>query len=224
MIILTSLSPKHSNGANQTAAISSWNKIAKCFSLNAPEEEKDVINSYPGISIITTDRTMQHLYNKPLVNINEFFHVASKLYDDLLITNSDIIIKDIPAFKQDGITVFSRYDYIEDIIKCKKFENGFDVFYIPKKYLGIFPPSIYALGACWHDYYTPLTAINKGIPVYTFNTPYSFHKIHSVHYPQQEYFDIGEIFRWEFKFNKKYLVPHVAQKALAIINSKLIRL
>lgn len=219
MIILTSLSPNHSNAENQQAAIDSWVKHGTAMSINCKEEVELIAHKF-SIQFQQTKKTMEHIYNKPLVNINEFFTLGC----DTLLTNSDIIIPELPELNQDGITIFSRYDYTNNMAQAKKFENGFDVFYIPERFLQIFPPSIYALGACWHDYYTPLTAINKGIPVYTYNKPYCFHKIHSVHYPIQEYFDIGEVFRWEFKFNKKYLIPYVAQKALGIINNKLIRL
>jgi len=224
MIIVTSLSPNHTHATNQQAAIDSWQKFGNCVSLNSVGEISVLNNKYTGIKLCPTHRTLEHLYSKPLININEFFNFADEVDDDLLLVNSDIIINELPELKQDGITVFSRYDYTTDMNSAKKFDNGFDGFYIPEKFLQIFPPSIYALGACWHDYFTPMIAINKGVKIYTYNKPYCFHKTHEVHYPVQEYFDIGEVFRWEFKFKKKFLVPYVAQLALSIINSKLIRL
>lgn len=216
MIILTSLSPKHSNAENQQAAIDSWVPHGTAASLNC-EDEIGLLAHKFDIQFHPTAKTMQHLYGKPLVNINAFFEGN----EDILIINSDIIIQSLPELKQDGITIFSRYDYTEDKSKCKKFENGFDAFFIPAKFLHIFPPSIYALGACWHDYYTPMTAIRNNVPVYYSNKPHMLHKLHDVQYPIQEYFDIGEVFRWEFKFQKKHLIPHVAAKALGIINQNL---
>lgn len=217
MIIVTSLSPNHSNKANQQAAIDSWQKYGKCYSLNVPGE---IQVHYEGITIQETYKTMQHLYGKPLVNINDFFEFDA----DTLIINSDIIIQSLPELKHDGITIFSRHDYTEDINKAKKFENGFDAFFIPAKFLHIFPPSIYALGACWHDYYTPMTAIRNNIPIYSFRGKHTFHKLHPVQYPVHEYFDIGEVFRWEFKLNRKLQIPQIASQTLALINSKIIYL
>lgn len=218
MIIVTSLSPNHSNKANQQAAIDSWQQYGKCYSMNGVNEN---IEGFTGIEFIKTNKTMQHLYGKPLVNINAFFDNALA---DALIINSDIIIQLLPDLNQDGITIFSRHDYTEDINKAKKFENGFDAFFIPAKFLHIFPPSIYALGACWHDYYTPMTAIRNNIPIYSFRGKHTFHKLHPVQYPVQEYFDIGEVFRWEFKLNRKLQIPQIASQTLALINSKIIYL
>jgi len=219
MKILTSISPKHSNSANQQAAIESWVKYGTATSLNCKDEIALLENKFP-IIFKPTDRTMQHLYGKPLVSINAFFEGS----EDVLLINSDIIIQSLPEFKQDGITIFSRYDYTEDTTKAKKFENGFDAFFIPAKFLHIFPPSIYALGACWHDYYTPMTAIRNNVPVYYSNQPHMLHKLHDVQYPMHEYFDIGEVFRWEFKLNKKMLIPQVAANTLQIINLKMVRI
>ena len=109
MIIVTSLSPNHSNKANQQAAIDSWQQYGKCYSMNGVNEN---IEGFTGIEFIKTNKTMQHLYGKPLVNINAFFDNALA---DALIINSDIIIQLLPDLNQDGITIFSRHDYTEDI-------------------------------------------------------------------------------------------------------------
>ncbi len=221
MIIVTSLSANHSNKANQQAAIDSWQQYGKCYSMNGFNEN---IEGFTGIEFIKTDLTMGHLYGKPLVNIHSVFHFAKEKRTDLLMTNSDIIFRDLPEFKQDGVTILSRHDYDHDINASKKFENGFDVFYIPAKFLHIFPLSIYALGACWHDYSTPMVAINNNIPVYSFRGKHTFHKLHPVQYPVKEYYDIGEFFKWEFKLNRKLQVPQIASQTLALINSKIIYL
>lgn len=221
MLVVTSLSPIHSNAANQQAAIDSWQRYGKCYSLNAPGED---VSQFTGITIQETTKTMAHLFGKPLVNIHAIFEFALSKKQDLLLINSDILITELPEFQDDGISIMSRYDYDADMQESKKFENGFDAFFIPYKFLHIFPLSIYALGACWHDYHTPMVAIKNNVPLYSYHNRFTFHKLHPVQYPVQEYFDIGEFFKWEFKINKKLLVPQVAAQTLALIKSKIVYL
>lgn len=220
MIIVTSLSPNHTHAENQQTAIDSWQGIAKVYSLNSWDEWKLLVGVYKGVTLETTRATIGHLVGKHLVTIYAAMQFPSK--DDILLVNSDIIIKGLPELKQDGITIFSRYDYTDDIEKATKFINGFDMFYIPGKFHHLFPFSIYALGACWHDYFTPMIAINNNVPLYSYNQAICFHKLHPVQYPMQDYFDIGEVFRWEFKLPKKMLIPQVAAMTLAKINSYII--
>ena len=51
---------------------------------------------------------------------------------------SDIVLRELPILKEDGMTIFSRYDYTEDMNDNKMFVHGFDVFFIPHNILHIF--------------------------------------------------------------------------------------
>ena len=208
MEIVTSLSPNHSCKENQIDAIHSWKGFGRCYSLNHPKEIP--LLSYD-IEFIDTLRTVESIVGKPLININSILDFAK---DDLLYINSDIILKDLPAFKQDGITILSRYDYNQDISEGVLFPHGYDAFYIPKQFLHVFPPSIYALGAAWHDYWIPKWCILKGIPLYYPQGRFAFHKIHPVQYSQTEWLRIGEYFRWEFQLPKELTIPQIATKTI----------
>lgn len=204
MVIISSLSPTHSCKDNQINAIASWKQYGECYSLNHPKEKP--LLDYD-IAIKETNSTVEPLFGKPLININSILNFAT---DDLLYVNSDIILKDLPVFKQDGITILSRYDYEEDISKATLFAAGYDAFYIPKQFLHVFPPSIYALGAAWHDYWIPKWCILKGIPLYYPTGKFAFHKVHPVQYSMLEWIRIGEYFRWEFQLDKALTIPQVA--------------
>ena len=101
MIIVTSLSPHHSCKANQSTAIASWKQYGECYSLNNPAEIP-LLKDYD-IEIIPTGRTVHPILNKHLININSILDFANDR--DLLYVNSDIILKNLPTFKQDGITL-----------------------------------------------------------------------------------------------------------------------
>lgn len=201
MVIVTSLSCNHENADNQLAAIESWNKITSdVYSLNSKKEADVLREMYPeNIIFITTHHTVEHIVGRPLVSINAVLDFARGVGEDLLLLNSDIILKELPELKDDGLTIFSRYDYIDNFDDAKKFENGFDVFYIPKKFLNIFPSSIDALGNPWWDYSLPLTAIRKGVPLYYPTGRFAFHKLHNTQYSIEEWTYLAEYFNWQFK-------------------------
>jgi hypothetical protein len=216
MVIATSLSPNHICNNNQAQAIQSWQKFGKCYSLNHPSE---IINS--GITALKTLKTVQSILGKPLVNINAFFDFALKNDRDLLLINSDIVLTDLPKFKQDGITAINRYDYTNTFEDSQFFQAGFDAFYIPKQFLTIFPPSVYALGSPWHDYWIPKRAMEQNIPLYLAHG-FAYHKVHNTQYNDAEWFRMGEYFKWEFQLQGT--VPEIASRTIGEIRSKLINI
>lgn len=222
MIIATSLSPGHANSDNQQAAINSWQKYGACFSINTGLEIGDLSEKYTGVKFIGTSNTIEAYAKKPLVNINEFFSLAANIGDDLLLVNSDIILHDMPEMKQDGITIFSRYDYTNNIENGKIFKAGFDVFYIPKQFLTSFPPSVYALGMAWFDYWIPYHCMTTGIPVYYAKGKHAFHKLHQTQYSYENWIKFGEFFRWQFGLNGRTGIQIIASNTLTAIKSKLI--
>lgn len=200
MIIVTSISPSHKNMHVQKECINSWIQFGPCYSLNTDKEIGQIgEDSYTGIKFISTDRTVDALfYGKSLVSVNAIIDFAKSMREDLLVINSDIYLRSLPEFKQDGITIISRHDYEETMGISQIFSAGYDVFFIPKKLLGIYPPSIYALGAAWHDFMWPYRAIVKNIPVYYPTAKHAFHKKHDIQYSLEEWYRIGQYFAWEF--------------------------
>lgn len=222
MIICTSISPFHSNLESQVSAVKSWQQYGEVYSLNTKGEIPRLEPCFSNVTFIETDKTMEDIAGKPLVNINAFFEFAKGRNEDLLLINSDIFLSALPELKKDGITILSRHDYSEDMSDSKIFSAGFDGFYIPNNFLSIFPPSVYSLGAAWHDYFTPMKAILKGVPVYWPKEKFLFHKIHRTQYDYEQWILFGEYFRLDFKINKQLSVPHMATKYLNEIKTSAI--
>lgn len=222
MLIITSVSPNHKNSINQHFAINSWQKHGRCISMNTAAEIEVLQKEYSNIELIETKKTVYPLLNKKLVNINALIEFAEGWEEDLLIINSDIIIKELPELKQDGITIFSRYDYEEDMDKNEMFIWGFDGFFIPKYFLNIFPPSVYALGACWFDLSIPLRAIQSGVPLYYPRGKFIFHKKHEAQWLQSEWDRMGLYFSWEYSFDEKMTCGQIATAAMNTIKTKMI--
>lgn len=220
MIIITSLSAGHSNKDNQHNAITSWQEYGKCYSMNNANEISKLEQVYTGVKFVKTDRTLQQLIGKPLVSINAMIDFAKEKEENLLLINSDIVLAGLPELKMDGITIFSRYDYANSFEDAKMFVHGFDVFFLPHKFLSIFPPTIYGMGACFWDHSIPYRAIVNDIPVYWCKGEKVFHKTHPTQYDYKEWEYMGEFFKLEFKLNKQWPIPKVTTTILPIIKSK----
>jgi hypothetical protein len=224
MNIITSISTNHKNSDQQLTALKSWQPHGKCYSLNSEKEISILKNQgYGGVEFVQTDRIIEHYIGKPLVSINAIIDFAKSLEGDLLLINSDILLIGLPELKQDGITIFSRYDYTNTFEDAKMFPHGFDVFHIPKQFLNIFPPSIYGLGATHWDHSIPFHVMVKNIPLYSPKERYAYHKIHEIQYNIRQWEYIGEFFRWEFKFQKQLLIGQIATMAMQRINNYLTR-
>lgn len=218
MIIVTSLSPKHSNSVNQHAAIASWKQFGECFSLNHVSEIDSLQGEGYDIEIIETDQTIQHIFGKPLVTVSALIEFAKKREEDLFVINSDIFVKSLPELKDDGLTIFSRFDYKEDMEQNSIFPHGFDGFYIPFKFLFIFPPTLFALGSCFHDYWWPFVFMYQKLPVYYPEGKYLFHKLHDA--PNVTLWEkMGQLFAWEFGYDRSLTISQVNTHSLGKIRS-----
>ncbi len=98
--------------------------------------------------------------------------------------------------------------------------DGFDAFIVPYKYLNIYAPSAYAMGACWWDFWVPYTAIKKKIPVYFVKEKIAFHKNHLIQYNQSEWKKFGEYFRWHEGLDSFKNIEHLCSHVYGIIKNK----
>lgn len=214
MIALTSISPNHKNFENQLTAIKSWQKAGyKVISLNA-KSEIGQLNRFKDVEFVENSRTNEALFRKPYTIISAIIDHAKTLnHDYFLILNSDIIINDkrditesIIQRSESGLIIMNRYDFDEDMEICKRYDLGFDGFFINKKWLDIFPQSVLCLGQCFWDYWLPYQAVLARVPIYRFKEPYLYHKKHPVQYSTEDYLATGRIFEGEISV----LDPRVA--------------
>lgn len=195
---------------------------AYVYSLNTAEEIEILKDKYIGVEFIQTDRTVKEYFGKDLVSINALIDFAKEKNEDLLLINSDIFIENLPPLLKDGVTIFSRYDYEDDIENAQMFIYGFDLFHIPKQFLSIFPPVIYGLGNCWYDLGLPYRAIFKKIPVYYPQGKFIYHKKHLIQYNHLEWERTYDFFNWEFNIDKNMKAPQAATLVMKVIKNKAI--
>jgi hypothetical protein len=185
MIAITSISPGHKNFENQFNAIESWINVGyKVISLNS-KEEIEKLSDFKNVEFVETTRTNERLFEKPYVLVSAIIdHLKTREEEYFLIINSDIVINDYLNFTENlkdiskkGIIIMNRSDYSEDIGVAKRYDLGFDGFFINKKWLHIFPQSVLCLGQCFWDFWVPYQAILSGVDIYKLNEPYLFHKM-----------------------------------------------
>lgn len=206
--VYTSISPKHINMDNQVNAVKSWLKYGlNVYSLNSPEEYKILKPLFPKeVNFIPCGKTTKHIFGKPCILIN---HMIDHFYDTskddvLMLVNSDIVldmnasfIKNISKLSQVCIPIAHRNDYTGDFIKSKKYSFGFDVFFINRKFVKIFPPSVYSMGQTWWDYWVPYIAIKNKVTVFLIQEAFAFHKEHPIQYNTKDWIKMTEYFKWE---------------------------
>lgn len=216
MIALTSISPGHSNFESQLTAVKSWIKAGyKVVSLNS-KTEIDQLKGFKDVEFIETQRTNEVLFKKPYTHISAIIDYAKTLnHDYFLILNSDIIINDkrsitdsIVQRSESGIIIMNRYDFDDDMEVCKRYDLGFDGFFINKKWLNIFPQSVLCLGQCFWDYWLPYQAVLAKVPIYRMREPYLFHKKHTIQYSSEDWVSTGRIFEGEVSVLDPRVVGH----------------
>jgi hypothetical protein len=224
MLIITSISPNHKNSQNQIEAIKSWLPYGNVYSMNNADEIKRIDKKdYPGVSFLPTTRTIEQLFGIPRVSINAMIDVAKLHCKDLLLINSDILIERLPEFQNDGVTILSRYDYTNSLSDAIHFEFGFDLFYLPKEFLELYPPSMYGMGSTWTDFSIPYRMLVNGIKVYWPQCKCLYHKTHELQWNFDEWNRMGNYFRWEFNLESHLMVEQIATQILAEIKNRVIK-
>jgi len=209
-VAITSISPTHVNGEVQFMATKSWEDLGYLpVSLNHPSEIEILKDKYPHVKFIPTLRTMEMLYGKKYVAINAMMDWAKEQdFESVLIINSDIILEFSLAYNKlsvfrltlcnEGLVVIKREDFNnDDRSDAKRYDYGMDAFLIHKKFLNIFPQSVYCMGQTWWDFWVPYTALKNKLPIYLVREPMAFHKAHNTQYTAKEWVRMTNYFQWE---------------------------
>jgi len=205
MIALTSISPTHINKGIQRKAVESWKRLGmEVYSFNHPFEIPR-LSEYTGVNFISTEQTMQHVFKKPYVQITAMIDWAKKQNEEqFLLINSDIelafdkhLLVKVKNELKDKMIICHRNDYLKNKKAAEPYILGIDVFFIDRKFLGIFPPSLFCMGNCHWDYNIPFTAIKNGIEVVNLQNRFAYHKKHHVQYSEKNWEITGKYFMLE---------------------------
>ena len=191
MIAITSLSPTHINSGIQQKAIDSWLKLGlKCYSFNKVSEIEMLSNKFTGIQFVPTTKTMEASFGKPYVSISAMIDWAKEQdCEEFCFINSDIelgydvkLLGRIKSRMFTSVVISNRFDYDKKKVNTVQYLAGIDAFFLSKKHLSIYPPSLFCMGQCFWDYYIPYVALKNNIEVVMMQNEFVFHKKHPVQY------------------------------------------
>jgi len=188
--IVTSIAPHGID--NQRLAIASWRAHGfRAVSLNSKEEIAILQPSFPDIEFMPVKRDARKSYGKPFVYFDDFLSYLHD-HDDRIcgIVNSDIhlishhaLLSYFSREAKNGLVFGSRID-VDSLanLQGKMYHMGFDFFFFDRKLLDIYPPEEFCIGQPWWDYWMPIVALGKSIPVKRLMTPIAFHLNHAINW------------------------------------------
>lgn len=210
MIAITSVSPTHIYAEAQQEAINSWVNLGfKCYSFNNKSEIVLLQKKYKNIEFIETDRTMDVSFGKPYVSISAMIEWAKTQDDDLFcLINSDIelapdkaLLNRIAKKSESAVVLSNRYDYTKSKKKLTQYLAGIDVFFLNKKHLSIYPPSLFCMGQCFWDYFIPFVALRNDYEVVMMDNKFAIHHLHPAQYSHESWAKTARIFILENNLN-----------------------
>lgn len=211
MIAITSISPNHINAGIQQKAIDSWVKLGmEVYSINSKKECEILEPIYTGVKFLQTVRTMEKTYGRPHVNISAIIDACKEMQgDEFCIINSDIELTESVSLANvskeilNNLVIANRINHNGDY-KGNTYLAGFDVFFIHRRFLDLFPQSMHAMGMTFVDYFIPYTATQNGVQVVIIEQPFAYHLNHAAQYSKDMWLKSGRFFLWEnmlYQFN-----------------------
>lgn len=165
-------------------------------------DEIPLLKSYKGVNFIEAKHTMTHIFGKHYACITEMIDFAKNKGDhhfclinsDIELDMSKVKLQKIRFQLVNGICILNRWDYVKNKKHSNRYLPGIDAFFLHKKHLHIYPPSLFCMGQCFWDYNIPFTAIKNNIPVYNIQNKFAYHKKHPVQYSQKNWEIMGKHF------------------------------
>ncbi|MGL5082744.1 MAG: glycosyltransferase family 2 protein [Microcoleaceae cyanobacterium] len=202
IVLVTSIAPK--GFEKQSAAIDSWISLGfKVISLNNYEEVQQLQPLYEGIKGIefhTVSRDARQEAGRPLVYVDDVFQYLRENGTDICgIINSDIQLKADRNFMsfvldhaKESMVFGSRVDIdAQEHLDGEVFIHGFDVFFLNKDFLNLFPPSKFCLGLPWWDYFVPCMMLQQGVQLKYLSPTVAYHVKHPANYSDELWKKMG---------------------------------
>ena len=196
----TSIAPH--NIELQKSAISSWLKLDfEVISLNSKAEIEQIEGHFPGVVFKEATRDASGLTGKPFVYLDDLLEVLYASGSDVCsILNSDIYLdvdQEFPGFLgeavQGGLIFGSRIDVTSlATLEGQEYFQGFDYFFFSRSIIKEYRKTDFCLGVPWWDYWVPLFAILKGLPVKQLLTPIAYHLEHPIRWNVQYLTGFGD--------------------------------
>lgn len=161
----------------------------------------------------------------PYVLVSAFIDYARKHdLDHAIIINSDIVLKDPEgkmrehlAASENGLVFANRHDHNGDYANPTRYEHGFDVFIIHRKFFDLIPCSMFCMGQTWWDYWIPYRFIRSGVPIQLVKDPIFLHQRHPIQYDMGEWARMTEHFIWMEQYQGRKQPQQVTNEVYRLI-------
>lgn len=197
--LLTTIAPF--NIENQSRCIKTWDGWgATIYSINSKSEIEILKPYFDNVTFIECDRNAAEYYGKPLIYLDDLLNCRQWNDADIIcIVNSDIYFDD---------ALFMNNDYLDLLNKAKTepiiahrfdvrdgqrtlLQYGIDVFLLSGADVKKIPPTRYAIGAPWWDYYIPLLSLFGVFECSHWICDWILHDAHPQNYSTESHIELG---------------------------------
>ena len=212
-VVATSIAPKEI--AKQQAAIATWFDLGfRVLSVNNANEIELLQPYFPQVRFVAAARNAQNHVGKPLIYFDDMLKTLVKFGSAVCgIVNSDIhlradehFIRFITQEARNSFVYGSRVNILSPgNIMGESYDCGFDFFFFDKAVAGLYPPTPFAIGATWWDYWAVIVPLLRGYTVKKLTSPLAFHIVHALNWSREEWRHFGALFstlvkEWNFDF------------------------
>ena len=180
----------------QQRAISTWLGLGyDVLSVNSKTEIEVLKNHFPNVFFVETENIGDG-YDKPYVRLNA---ITDLITEPALVINSDIEIhKPInPVIGEKEIIIYQRSDYDLNTATARRFQSGFDAFYLTPEFCKLIPNTNLVIGQCHWDYFIPMLAIKNKWSIKMPRRSHMYHKKHVLAYDNAKWRYTADIFAKE---------------------------
>lgn len=202
ILLATSLAPK--NIEMQQQCVASWIDAGfEVISVNTPDEVKELQPQFKTVRFIPATRDGRKFYKKPLIFIDDLLLALKGSQSNIVgIINSDIQLR----MNSDQVELIRRHATESmicvnrtnidrpDEVNGSLLTSGFDLFFFSPDMIDRITPSLFCLGVTWWDYYLPMVAIAKRIPLLRFCDNIAFHVNHETNWDMEQWIRTGKYF------------------------------
>ena len=200
--IATSIAPKEIE--KQQTAITTWLDLGiRVLSVNNADEIELLQPHFPEVSFFPTERNALEVVRRPLVYFDDVLKALNSANSEVCgIINSDIHLR-VDEHFLDFIVEESRNSFIYgsridipsfDQSTGTAFDTGFDFFFFDQAVFGLYPPTSFAIGATWWDYWAVIVPLLSRYPVKKLISPVAYHVDHAKNWSPEEWGYLGGLF------------------------------
>ena len=186
LIIVTSLSSRKNHLISQPICLHNWKKSGlKIYSVNTSKEISYFKNIYPEVDEWIQNDDLSTMFEIPSQRISSLLNVATVTNKNIILINSDIEIHADSEIPTESISIGIRNNYNKFHKKSNIEPAGLDIFILSPEAVELIPPSDFAIGRPFWDYYIAYILDNSHLEINLISDIF-YHKNHPINWNTAE--------------------------------------